>query len=120
MQPPPTQLVIAHQMEKLRWKDAPMYILQCREMEILTSERDMEKQLETQELIRKHHKVFQELPMELPPNRKTEHIIEIQLGTKPSSNKPYRYPHQRRCDSSRNHCHQISFEDKASLKGKAM
>ena len=50
-QPPPTQLVIAHQMEKLRWKDALMYILQCQEMEILTSEGDMDKQLETQELI---------------------------------------------------------------------
>ena len=46
-------------MEKLRWKDAPTYILQCREMEILKSEGDMDKQLETQELIRKHRKVFQ-------------------------------------------------------------
>ena len=80
----------------------------------------MDKQPEIQELIRKHHKVFQELPMELPPNRKNEHIIEIQLGTKPSSSKPYIYPHQRRCDNSRNHCRKIRFEDKASLKGKAM
>ena len=35
-------------------------------MEILTSEGDMDKQPETQEIIRKHHKVFQELPMPLP------------------------------------------------------
>ena len=69
-QPPPTQLVTSHQMERLRWKDAPTYILQCREMEILTSEGDMDKQLETQEPIRKHRKVFQELPMALPTTEK--------------------------------------------------
>ena len=37
-QPPPTQLVTSHQMEKLRWKDTPTYIPQCQEMEIITSE----------------------------------------------------------------------------------
>ena len=69
-QPPPTQLVTLHQMEKLRWKDTPTYIPKCQEMEILTSEGDMDKQLETQELIRKHRKVFQELPMALPTTKK--------------------------------------------------
>ena len=91
-------------MEKLLRKDAPTYILQCQEMELLTGEGDMEKQPEIQELIHKHHKVFQELPTELPSNRKIEHIIEIEPGIKPASSKPYRYPHQIRCDNSRNHC----------------
>ena len=68
--PPPTQLVRSHQMEKLNWKDTPTYIPQCQEMKTLTSEGDMEKQPETQELIRKHRKVFQELPKALPTNRK--------------------------------------------------
>ena len=72
-------------MEKLHWKDTPTYIPQCQEMEILTSEGDMGKQPKIQALIRKHCKMFQELPMELPPNRKTENIIEIEPGTKPSS-----------------------------------
>ena len=57
-------------MEKLRWKDTPTYIRQCQEMEILISEGDMDKQPETQELIRKHRKVFQELPMALPTTEK--------------------------------------------------
>ena len=70
-------------------------------MEILTSEGDMGKQLETQEIIRKHHKVFQELPMELPPNRKIEHIIEIEPGTKPASSKPYRYLHHQKTEIER-------------------
>ena len=87
-QPPPTQLVTSHQMENICWKYAPMYILQCQEMEILTSEGDMDKQPETQELIQKHRKVFQELPMALPTNRKIEHIIEIEPRTKPASSKP--------------------------------
>ena len=69
-------------MEKLRWKDTPTYIPQCQEMETLTCEGDMDKQPEIQELILKHHNLFQELPMELPPNKKIEHIIEIEPGAK--------------------------------------
>ena len=85
-------------------------------MEILTSEGDMDKQLETQELIRKTLQHVSRVTYGTPKNRKTKHIIEIEPGTKPASNNPYRYPHQRRCDSSRSHCRQISFEDKASLR----
>ena len=103
-------------MEKLLRKGTPMYILQYQVMELLTSEGDMDKQTETQELIRKHCKVFQELPIALPTNRKTEHIIEIEPGIKPASNNPYRCPHQRRCDSSCSDCHQLIFVDKASLR----
>ena len=87
-QPPLTQLVTSHYMEKLIRKGAPAYILQCQEMELLTCEGDMDKQPEIQELIQKYHEVFEELPMELPPNRKIKHIIEIKLVTKPASRKP--------------------------------
>ena len=31
--------------------------------------------------------------MELPPNRKIEHTIEVEPGAKPVNIKPYRYPH---------------------------
>ena len=68
-------------------------------MEILTSERDMDKQLETQELIRKTSQGVSRVTYGTPNNRKTEHIVEIEPGTKPASNNPYIYPHQRRCDS---------------------
>ena len=103
-------------MEKLRWKDTPTYIPQCQEMEILTSEGDMNKQLETQELIRKTSQGVSRVTYDTPNNKKTEHVVEIEPGTKPASNNSYIYPHQRRCDSSRNHCRQISFEDKVSLR----
>ena len=80
-------------MEKLCWKDVPTYIPQCQEIEILTREGDMNNQPKIQELIRKHRKMFQDLPMELPPNGKTKYIIKIEPGTKPANNNPYRYPH---------------------------
>ena len=48
---PPTQLVTSHQMEKLHWKDAPTHIPRRQEMEIMTSEGDMENKPEIQELI---------------------------------------------------------------------
>ena len=80
-------------MERLIRKGAPAYIIQCQEMELLTCEGDDYKPLEIQELIQKRRKVFQELPMELPPNRKIEHIIDVEPREKPVNIKPYRYPH---------------------------
>ena len=67
--PPQTQLVTSHHTEKLIRKGAPAYIIHYQEMELLTCEGDDCKPLEIQELIQKHHRVFQELLMELPPNR---------------------------------------------------
>ena len=57
--------------------------------------------MEIQELIQKHHKVFQEFPMELPPNRKTEHLIELEPGAKPENIRPYRYPHHHKTEIER-------------------
>ena len=47
---------------------------------MLTCEESDYKPPKIHELIQKHQKVFQELPMELPPNRKTEHLMELELG----------------------------------------
>ena len=62
-------------------------------MVLLTCEGYDYKSPEVQELIQKHHKVFQELTMELPPNRKIEHKIEVEPRAKLVNIKPYRYPH---------------------------
>ena len=69
-------------MEKLVRKGVPAYIIQCQEMELLTCEGDDYKPPKIQELIQKHHKVFQQLPMGILPNRKIEHMIEIEPGEK--------------------------------------
>ena len=61
-------------------------------MELLTCEGDDYKPLEIQELIQKHHKVFQEIPMDLLLNMKIEQLIEIKPREKPVNIKLYRYP----------------------------
>jgi hypothetical protein len=62
-------------------------------MEILASEVVYSQHPEIQGLIQKHEKVFQDLPMELPPERRIEHIIEVKLDSTLVNVKPYRYPH---------------------------
>ena len=89
-----TQLVTSHQMERLIRKGALAYIIQCQEMELLTCEGDDYKPSDLQELIQKHHKVFQELPMKLPPNRKIKHTIDVEPGANLVNIKLYRYRHR--------------------------
>ena len=60
---------------------------------MLTCEGDDCNPLEIQELIQNNHKVFQELSMELPPNKKTEHLIELEPRARPVNIRSYRYPH---------------------------
>jgi len=52
-----------------------------------------EESPELQELIQKHEKVFQDLPMKMPPNKEIEHTIEVKAGSDPMNIKLYRYPH---------------------------
>ena len=49
----------------------------------------------------KVQKVFEDLSMELPPERKIEHVIKIKYGSGPANVKPYRYPchHKRDIES---------------------
>ena len=57
-------------MEKLIRKGAPVYVVQCQEMKLLTLEVVKPGQLEIQGLIQKYKKVFEDLPMDLWPERK--------------------------------------------------
>ena len=58
-------------------------------------------QPKTQGLIQKYKKVFEDLPMELPPERKIEHAIEIKLGSSPINVKPCRYPNHHKIEIER-------------------
>ena len=51
---------------------------------------DQRRVTEIQDMIRKHEKVFQDLPMKIPPNREIEHTIEFKAGLDPNNIKPYR------------------------------
>jgi hypothetical protein len=70
-------------MEKMIQKGATAYFIQCHQMEIQESEQDDSKTSEIQDLIQKHKKFFQDLPMELPPQRRIGHIIEVKPGSNP-------------------------------------
>jgi len=76
-------------------------MVQSHQMEILASELVDSKETEIQQLIQKHKKVFQDLPMELPPERDIEHIIEMKPGSSPVNIKPYRYPHHHKTEIKR-------------------
>ena len=65
-QPPQTQLVTSHQMERLIRKGASSYIIQCQYKELLTCEGYDYKSPYIEGIIQKHQNVFQDIPIELP------------------------------------------------------
>ena len=79
-------------MEKMIRKGATTYFIQCYHMGIQEPEKDS-KNSEIQDLIQTYKKVFQEIPLDLPPQRRIEHLIEIKLGSSPVKIRQYRYPH---------------------------
>lgn len=70
-------------------------------MKVLASKLVSEEPPEIQELIQKPKKVFQDLPLEMPLQRKIEHIIEVKAGSNPVNIKPYRYPHNQKKKKSK-------------------
>ena len=59
----------------------------------LNLKRNNEKSPEEQGIVRKHEKVFQDLPIKIPPNKEHEHLIEFKKGPDPVNIKSCRYPH---------------------------
>ena len=97
---PPTQVVSAQQMKKLIRKGAPAFLAQCQQLELLSME-GVSQSMEISSLIQKYKTVFRDLPMELPPKRKIEHIIETKPDSTPVNVKPYRYPHHHKTEIER-------------------
>lgn len=58
-QPLENQIVSSFQMMKMIWKGAPAYVVQCHQLEMLTSNMVNKEAPKVQELIQKHKKVFQ-------------------------------------------------------------
>ena len=77
-------------------KGAPAYLIQCHQLEMLTSNLVNKEAPKVQELNQKHEKVFQDLPMKLPPKREINHTIEVKSGSNPINIKSYRYPHHQK------------------------
>lgn len=51
-------------------------------------------QRDIQPILRRHKKVFEDIPSGLPPKRGFEHSIELEEGAKPVITTPYRHPHK--------------------------
>jgi len=45
-----------------------------------------------QRILHRHKKVFEPIPPGQPPDRRFEHIIELEEGAKPVITTPYKYP----------------------------
>lgn len=60
-----------------------------------------EESLEVQELIQKHEKVFQDLPMKMLSKREIEHTIEVKATSNTINIKPYQYPHHQKTEIER-------------------
>jgi len=76
-------------------------MVHCHQMKRLPPEVVNTDRPEIQELIQKHTKVFQDLPLELPPKREIEHIIEVESGSYITNIKPYLYPHRQKIEIER-------------------
>eukprot|EP00253_Pinus_taeda_P006192 PITA_06192 len=100
-QAPENQIVSSSQMMKMIRKGAPAYVIQCHQLEMLSANMTSEESPEIQDLIRKHEKVFQGLPLKMLPNREIEHKIEVKAGSDQVNIKPYRYPHHQKTEIER-------------------
>ena len=60
-----------------------------------------EESLVIQDLIQKHEKEFQDLPMKMLPNREIEHTIEVKARSDPVNIKLYQYPHHQKTEIER-------------------
>jgi hypothetical protein len=83
-------------MVKLIRNGALTYMIHCHQMEISASELVNIDPPKIQKLIQKNKKVFQDLPLELPPKREIEHIIEVKSESNPVNINPYQYPHHQK------------------------
>jgi len=68
-------------MEKIFKKGASAYLFQFHQIEVQYSKQGDSRWSKIQEFIQRHKKVFQDLPMELPLEKRIEHIIEVNPGS---------------------------------------
>ena len=64
----------------------------------LNLKRNHEKSPEEQGIVRKHEKVFQDLPIKIPPNKENENPIEVKKGPDLVNIKSCRYPHHQQME----------------------
>jgi hypothetical protein len=87
-----TNVVTTKRMEAIFRREEIVYAAEYR-ISIRVDEQDkVHYTPEIQEIIDKHSKVFGPIPPGVPPDRGSEHIIELKAGAKPVIATPYRHP----------------------------
>ena len=61
---------------------------------MLSSKRSHEETPEEQGIVWKNEKVFQDIPIKVPPDRKIKHPIQVKAGSDLVDIRSFHYPHQ--------------------------
>lgn len=87
------RVVLAKKMEKILRHNQVEWVAQCLILD-KTTPKGKSIHVDIQPLLKKHKKVFSDIPPGLPPKRGFEHSIELEEGSKPMVTTPYCHPHK--------------------------
>ena len=76
----------------------PASRVQCHQLEMLSTKNISKGSPKVQGIVQTHEKVFQDLPIKIPPNKEHEHPIEVKKGPDPVNIKSCRYPHHQKIE----------------------
>ena len=87
-----TKVVIAKRMEAIFRRDEIVYAAECKISARADKKGKIHYTPEIKRILDRHHKVFGPIPPGVPPDRRFEHIIELEAGANPVITTPYRHP----------------------------
>ena len=88
-----SRVILAKKMERTIRHQQAEWVAQCLILDKSTL-KEKSIHIDIQPILRRHKKIFSEIPPGLPPKRGFEHSIELEEGTKPIVTTPYRHPHK--------------------------
>lgn len=84
------KVVFCKRMERIFSRGQGEWAAQCTVLDKSTP-RSKDIHIDIQPILKKHKKVFDDIPPRLPPKRGFEHIIELEKGAQLVITTPYRY-----------------------------
>jgi hypothetical protein len=88
----PLKIVSSYNMEAVMRHGDIEWVVECFIFDREPPDRLQQLPEDLQVLLRKHHKVFSDIPPGIPPDRGFEHIIELEEGVQAVITNPYRHP----------------------------
>ncbi|XP_059064922.1 uncharacterized protein LOC131856971 [Cryptomeria japonica] len=96
------QIVSFKRMAKLIQHDQVEWAVECMILPASPVETKRDYPPDIQSLLTRKSKVFADLPPGPPPERGSEHVIELKEGAKPVITTPYRYPKKKKDETEKN------------------